>query len=209
MESRNDMLAAFDDVENHTDEADSLQTAIRHVNQIPTSGQSKLISERAELPQLFWSSFGLTSSPDPIDVIAKRLGVRRTDGQRVRFIDIPIPEVDKAGIFDHIDGDPREKIAKGKDLIARLDAGVTRNFGLIMPHWLRFLFEEDRSSLILRGRDLFLKRVISNGTGFDERYAAKFAVPAIAGYLAAVYKIVPWPKKCGPSRLPSIVIIWQ
>jgi Domain of unknown function (DUF927) len=194
MESRNDLLAAFDDVETHTDESTRLQTAIRHVNQIPTSGQSKLISQRAEMPQLFWLSFGLTSSPDPIDVIAERSGLRRTDGQRVRLIDIPVPKVDEAGIFDHLDGDPREKIAKGKDLIARLDDGVTKNFGLIMPLWLRVLFEEDRSSLILRGRDLFLKRVISNGTGFDERYAAKSAIPAIAGYLAAAYKIVPWPK---------------
>jgi hypothetical protein len=195
MEARNDLLAAFDDTETHTDEAARLPTAIRHMNQIPTSGQSKLLSERADMPLLSWTSFGLTSSPEPIDIIAERFSIKRTDGQRVRFIDVPVPKRDEAGIFDHLDGDALEKLARGKELIARLDDGVTKNFGLIMPLWLRYLFEEDRSSLILRGRDLFVKRVMSNGTGFDERYAVKFAIPAIAGYLAASYQIVPWPKK--------------
>jgi len=194
MEARNDLLAAFDDTETHTDEATRLPTAIRHMNQIPTSGQSKLLSERADMPLLSWTSFGLTSSPEPIDIIAERFSIKRTDGQRVRFIDLPVPKRDEAGIFDHLDGDALEKLARGKELIARLDDGVTKNFGLIMPLWLRYLFEEDRSSLILRGRDLFVRRVMSNGTGFDERYAVKFAIPAIAGFLAASHQIVPWPK---------------
>jgi len=67
MEARNDLLAAFDDLETHTDEAGLLKTALRHINQIPTSGQSKLLSERADMPLLSWSSFGLTSSPESID----------------------------------------------------------------------------------------------------------------------------------------------
>jgi hypothetical protein len=196
MEARNDLLAAFDDTETHTDEATRLTTAIRHMNQIPTSGQSKLLSERADMPSLSWTSFGLTSSPESIDMIAERFSIKRTDGQRVRYPDIAIPKVDEAGIFDQLKGDALEKVAQGNRLIKQLDAGVTQNFGLVMPFWLRYLFEEDRSSLILRGRDLFLKRVMSNGTGFDERYAVKFAIPAIAGYLAAANHIVPYSPCC-------------
>ncbi len=193
MEACNDLLAAFDDMETHTDEAGSLKTAMRHINQIPTSGQSKLISERADLPLLLWTSFGLTSSPEPIDQIAERISLKRTDGQRVRFIDVPVPKVEEAGIFDHLEGDALENVVQGKKFIAQLDAGVTQNFCLIMPLWLMFLFESDRSSLILGGRDRFVERVMSHGTGFDERYAVKFAIPAIAGYLAAANHIVPWP----------------
>ena len=88
-----------------------------------------------------------------------------------------------------------EKIEKGKRLIARLDAGVTQNYGLVMPRWLKFLVYEDRSDLLLRLTDSFLKRVLSNGDGFDERYARKFAVPAVAGQLAAEHGIVPWPER--------------
>jgi hypothetical protein len=182
-------------LETHTEEASSLRTALRHTNQVITSGQSKLMSRYAELPSLSWTTFGLTSSPEGIDQIAEQIGWKRTDGQRARLIDFPVPQVANAGIFDGLEGDAMEKIEEGKRLIARLDAGVTQNYGLVMPRWLKFLVYEDRSDLLLRLTDSFLKDVLSNGDGFDERYARKFAVPAIAGQLAARHGIVPWPKR--------------
>jgi hypothetical protein len=90
-ESRNDLLGVLDDLETHTEEAGSLKTALRNVNQIITSGQSKLISVRAELPQLTWTTFGLTTSPEALDKIAEEIGWKRTDGQRVRYPDLPVP----------------------------------------------------------------------------------------------------------------------
>jgi hypothetical protein len=194
-ESRNDLLEALDDFETHTEEEMSIRSALRHVNQIIPSGQSKLMSRHAELPSLSWTTFGLTSSPESIDQIAERIGWKRTDGERARFPDIPIPPIANAGMFDWLEGDAMEKIEKGKRLIKRLDAGVSQNYGLVMPHWLRFLCSEDQSDLILKRTDSFLKNVLSNGNGFDERYARKFAVPAVAGQLAAQQGIFPWPER--------------
>jgi hypothetical protein len=194
MESRNDLLAVFDDVETHTEEASLLRTALRNMNQIPTSGQSKLLSQHAGLSFLQWMSFGLTTSAEPIDVLAERLNWKRTDGQRARFIDIPVPKVEQAGIVDRLRGDALDKIQQGKKLIDELDLGVTQNYGVLMPRFLNVLFAEDHASFILKRRDIFLQRILSNGDGFDERYAVKFAIPAAAGYLAAVREIVPWPK---------------
>ncbi len=194
-ESRNDLLEALDDLETHTEEASSLRTALRHTNQIITSGQSKLMSKHAELPALFWTTFGLTSSPESIDQIAEQIGWKRTNGQRARLIDFPLPKVANAGMFDRLEGDATEKIEEGKRLIKRLDAGVTQNYGLVVPRWLKFLFSEDQSDLILKLADSFLEDVLSNGDGFDERYARKFAVPAVAGQLAAQQGIVPWPER--------------
>ena len=193
-ESRNDLLAILDDMETHTEEAGSLRTAMRNVTQIIPSGQSKLISTIAEIPSLTWVTFGLTTSPEPVDTIAERLDWKRTDGQCARFIDIAVPKVEQAGIFDQLDGDPLEKIKTGKQLIQKLDDGVTKNFGLLMLRWLNLLVKDDLSSLLLKRRDSFLQRILSNSTGFDERYAVKFAIPAIAGYSAAANEIVPWPK---------------
>ncbi len=194
MESRNDLLAPFDDLETNTEEAGSLKTALRNMNQIPTSGQSKLLSAHADLPFLQWMSFGLTTSPETIDAIAEPINWKRTDGQRARFIDIPVPKVEEAGIFDRLQGDALQKIAEGKKLINKLDVGVTQNYGLVMPRFINILFAKDHSSFIIKRRDFFLQRIMSNGDGFDERYAVKFAIPAVAGYLAAVHDIVPWPK---------------
>ena len=193
-ESRNDLLAILDDMETHTEEEGSLKTAMRNVTQIISSGQSKLISTIAEIPSLTWMTFGLTTSPEPIDAIAERLNWKRTHGQCARFIDIAVPKVEQAGIIDQLDGDALEKLKTSKQLIQKLDDGVTQNFGLLMLRWLNFLFKDDLSSLILTRRDWFLQRIVGNGDGFDERYAVKFAIPAIAGYLAAAHQIVPWPK---------------
>ena len=125
-ESRNDLLAILDDLETQTQEAGSLRTALRHANQVLTSGQSKLISTHADLPFLTWTVFGLTSSPYEIDILAERLGWKRTDGERARFlINIPIPPVVDAGIFDRLEGDAEEKIKEGKRLSKRSDGGVT------------------------------------------------------------------------------------
>jgi uncharacterized protein DUF927 len=194
-ESRNDLLEVLDDLETHTEEAGSLRIGLHHVNQVITSGQSKIISSHADLPPLSWTTFGLTSSPKGIDEIAEQIGWKRSDGQRARLPDIPIPQLANAGIFDRVEGDELQKIKEGKRLIARLDAGVTQNYGLIMPRWLNFLFFEDQSERILKLTDSFLKDVLSNGDGFDERYARKFAVPAVAGRLAAQRGIVPWPER--------------
>jgi hypothetical protein len=168
-ESRNDLLEVLDDLETHTEEASSLRTALRHANQVITSGQSKLMSRHAELPSLSWTTFGLASSPEGIDKIAERIGWKRTDGQSARLPDIPVPPVANAGIFDWLKGDAEENIEEGKRLINRLDAGVTQNYGLVMPRWLKFLVFEDRSDLLLRLTDIFLEGVLSNGDGFDER----------------------------------------
>ena len=112
-ESRNDLLEVLDDLETHTEEASSLRTALRHTNQVITSGQSKLMSRYAELPSLSWTTFGLTSSPEGIDKIAEQIGWKRTDGQRARLIDFPVPQLANAGIFDGLEGDAMEKIEKG------------------------------------------------------------------------------------------------
>jgi Domain of unknown function (DUF927) len=194
-ESRNDLLESLDDLETHIEEASSLRTALGYVNQIVTSGQSKLMSKHAELPSLSWTTFGLTSSPESIDQIAEKIGWKRTNGQRARLTDLPLPTVATAGMFDRLKGDAMEKIEEGKRLIKRLDAGVTQNYGLVMPRWLRFLFSEEQSDLILKLTDSFLEDVLSNGDGFDERYARKFAVPAVAGQLAAQHGIFPWPER--------------
>ena len=194
-ESRQDLLVILEDLETHTEEAGSLRTAVRNANQVITSGQSKLISNHADIPHLTWTAFGLMSSPVSIEALAKQNGWKRTNGERARLSDILIPPVAEGGIFDQLKCDGQERIDKGKRLIKRLDDGLTQNYGLVMVRWLNYLFEYDRSDLILKLVDRFLKRVAPNADGFEERCAKKFAVTGVAGYLAAKHGILPWPKE--------------
>jgi hypothetical protein len=63
-----------------------------------------------------------------------------------------------------------------------------------MPLWLGCLFAEDRSDLILRLTDKYFEQYLLTADGYDERFGGKFAVPAVAGFLAAKHGIVPWAK---------------
>src|ERR1035437_4855678 len=196
-EERNDLTVILDDTESHNEEHLSFKSALRYVNQIVTSGQSKTISKvarEARLPFLTWTAWGLTSSPKSLEEIAEEIGWNRTNGERVRFIDIPVPPVSEGGIFDWLEGDELQRIKQSKQLIDQLDKGVTGNYGGIFPLWIKFLLSTNCAEQVCRLTEQFVTRVAASADGYDERFAKKFAVPAIAGYLAAKYGIVPWPK---------------
>jgi hypothetical protein len=139
-ESHNDLLLVLDDTENHVESGTSLKTALRWANQVIPSGRSKSIAKvaaEAGLPDLTWSTFGLTSSPKPMDVIAEEIGWKRSKGEQARFTDIPVPSVSKAGIFDRLFGTREDRIEQGKRWIARLERGTTQNYGLILPEFIK------------------------------------------------------------------------
>jgi len=192
-ESRHDLLTALDDTETHTDDI-SLKTALRYVNQVIPSGQSKLMSTAANLPALSWSTIGLTSSPGDLESMAGELNFKRSKGDRVRYIDVPIPPPSEGGIFDQLEGDELQRREESERLVRQLDAGVTQNYGGIMPIWIKCLLAEDHAGRVRKLVDDFVRKVAGNCNAWDQRYARKFAVPAVAGYLAAEQEVVPWPK---------------
>jgi Domain of unknown function (DUF927) len=196
-ESRNDLLLPLDDTENHVEVGTSLKTALRWTNQIIPSGRSKSIAKMAAeagLPDLTWSTFGLTSSPKFLDVIAEEIGWKRSKGEQARFIDIPVPSVSKAGIFDRLTGTRAERIEQGKRWIARVERGTAQNYGLILPEFIEFLLAADRTGLILELTERFVRRFAAQGDGWDQRFARKFGVTYAAGRLAVEAGILPWPK---------------
>ena len=196
-ESRNDLPFILDDTETHVEEGMSLKTALRHVTQVVPKGTSKHISKTAakrDLHPLSWSNFGLTTSPPDLEKVAQSLGWKRTDGERVRFISIPVPPVSKGGIFDWLTGTDVQRVEEGKALTERLERGIAQNYGLIFPRWIDYLLEADRSKRLVELVERFVSHVASDGTGWDSRYARKFGVAYAVGWLAVDAGIVPWPK---------------
>jgi hypothetical protein len=193
-EARHDVPFTLDDFEKFVEAAGiSPRTALRWVNQIISSGNSKHLSKVAELPFLRWSTFGFTSSPKSLGEIAADINWRRSKGEQVRFIDIPVGPVSKGGIFDRLEGSDVERVEQGKSLIKQLEPGLAQNYGLIYPVWINFLLEEDRSRRLVKLTNEFVERVAGFGDGWDERFARKFGVIEAAGRLATEAKIVPWP----------------
>jgi len=196
-ESRNDLPLVLDDTETHVEDSLSLKTAIRYVTQIVPKRASKHIAkkvEKTDLPALSWSNFGLTTSPPRLERIAKGLGWKRTDGERVRFICIPVPPVSRAGIFDRLKGSEAERVEEGKALTAGLERGIAQNYGLIFPLWVKYLLAADRSEKLVKLVDRFVNRVARHADGWETRFARKFGVLYAVGRLAVEAGILPWPK---------------
>ena len=195
-ESRNDLPLVLDDTETHVDDSLSLKTAVRYVTQIIPKRASKHIAKKAEktdLPALSWSNFGLTTSPPHLEKIAEGLGWKRTDGERVRLICVPVPPVSRAGIFDRLNGTHAERVEEGKVLTGRLERGIAQNYGLIFPLWVKYLLAADRSERLVKLVERFVRRVARHADGWETRFARKFGVLYAVGRLAVNAGILPWP----------------
>jgi hypothetical protein len=194
--SRNNLAFVIDDTEKHVETEMPLKTALRLVNQIVPKGKSKAIAgaARDKYPALTWSGFGLSSSPLPLDVIAADLKWKRSPGEQVRFIDVPVPHPDDAGIFDRLSGSTEERVEKGKQLIKDLESGIARNFGRLFPAWIDFLLIKNRALRIQKLAEGFVRRVAGDGNGYQTRMAWKFAIIYAAGKLAVDAGLLPWDK---------------
>jgi hypothetical protein len=196
-ESRNDLALILDDTETYTEERDFKQ-ALRWVNQFPATGESKGISDTARThdnPKRTWSILGITSSPKSLKALADEVGWKRTLGECVRWFDIPIPPRADGGIIDQLSGGDPEKVEKTRELIARLERGISQNYGLIFPLWIEFLLAEDRSKRVIQLVNRFIEKTAPYGDGWDQRFARKFAILYAAGVLAIEANILPWPRK--------------
>jgi hypothetical protein len=195
-ESRNDLPCGLDDTESHVDDGLSLKTALRYVTQIIPKGVSKHMAKKAvnaDLPMLYWSNCGLTTSPPNMEKTARDIGWNRTDGERARFICIPVSPVSKGGIFDGFNGSDAKRVELGKSAIKQLERGIAQNYGLIFPKWIKFLLNQDYSKRLIELAELFVNRVAGHGDGWDVRHARKFGLLYAVGRLAIQAGILPWP----------------
>jgi uncharacterized protein (DUF927 family) len=205
--SRNNVAFVVDDTEKHVETEMPLKTALRLVNQIVPKGKSKAIagSARDKYPALTWSEFGISSSPLPLDTIAADVNWKRSPGEKVRFIDVPVPHPDDAGIFNRLSGSTDERVEKGKQLIKDMESGIARNYGRLLPAWIDFLLIKNRALRVQRLVESFVRRVAGQGNGYETRMAMKFGIFYAAGKLAVEAGLLPWDKSLPWTRFaPSV-----
>jgi hypothetical protein len=194
-EARNDLVLILDDTETHVDDTMKLKTALRLVNETIPNGKSKAMAKTAKasgLPALEWFTCGVTSSPEPIDDIAARVGWIRSPGEKVRWPNIDVGGLGEGGIFDNQKGNSEECVSRGKELIEQVRRGTARNYGLVMPLWIEFLLEDNYAGRIHELTDKFVHKVAGHGDGWDQRLARQFGMQYAAGKLAVEAGILPW-----------------
>ena len=192
--AHNDFPFVLDDIEKHTGVEIPLLSALKVVNQNVPKGKSRAIakSSRDKYPLLTWSCFAISSSPSPIDSIAAKLKWKRSPGEKLRLIDIPVPHPKQAGIFDRLSGNRTSRVEQGHQLIEQLASGMAANYGHLIPKWAAYLLKKNRALRVQKLVDGFVGRVVPHGKGHERRLAEKFGVIYAAGKMAVDADILPW-----------------
>jgi hypothetical protein len=203
LHTRNEVGAIFDDVEKHTGESMTLRRAITIVTQTLPDGASKVVSRVARdhgLPRLAWSEFGLSSSPRPIQDIAREEGWTRSLGEQVRLFDLCVPPSERGGIFDTPPPGTLDVAEFSLQAARKMERGITLNYGHVMRAWLEVLLADDHAGTLLASQDHFAKLAARAGSGYDARFASKFGLLYAVGKLAAKHVVLPL-----PAEWPAIV----
>jgi hypothetical protein len=190
----NDLLFVLDDTENAEHER-ALITALKGIVHHVPGGRSKQISrgvDQSKFPQLYWSTFALSSSPIPIPELAAKLKWTMTAGDQTRLFDIQVPSTDEGGIFDLVKCETDQRARRSLDLIAKLERGYQNHHGHVIPAWVLYLMAQDRSSRIMDLLAEFRGRVIAKNNGWETRFANKFGYVYAAMVMGIEAGILPW-----------------
>jgi len=200
LHTRNEVGAIFDDVEKHTGESMSRRQAIATLTQSLPDGASKVVSRVARdhgLPRLTWSEFGLSSSPRPIQDIAREEGWIRSLGEQVRLIDLCVPPSERGGIFDTPPPGTGNVAEFSLRAAKKMERGIPLHYGHVMRAWLEVLLADDHAETLLALQDNFLKFAARPRSGYDARFASRFGLLYAVGKLAVKHVVLPlaaeWP----------------
>ena len=204
LHTRNQVGAVFDDVEKHTGDSMPLPRAITTLTQSLPDGVSKVVSRVARdlgLPRLTWSTFGLSSSPRPIQEIAREEGWMRSLGEQVRLTDECVPPSGRGGIFDAPPPGTGNVAEFSRWAAREMERGIALHFGHVMPAWIEVLLADDHAGTLLASQDHFVKIATRMGSGYDARFASKFGLLYAVGELAVKHGVLPL-----PAEWPGIAV---
>lgn len=143
---------------------------------IVTSGKGRTRStyanRDADLAQRKWIAFALTNGESSLE---SRFGKVRDNGERARFIDVPVPPPRRGGIFDRYD--PYEDAAKGAaKLAAKVEEAISLNYGEPFAVFIEHLLKDipGARARFLAEQRKFVEHV-APGDSWERRFARKVA----------------------------------
>lgn len=155
---------------------------------------SRFFAGSTSAAKLRWRCTGLSSSPTSIDDIYASNGKERSDGQKVRLIDIPVESGGSSGIFDLLEGSAPQNEVAVDEMIADLESALRRNHGVVIEPWVVYLAKSHPKNEVGSLIEEFVKSVVPTGSSVEKRLARKFGLVFAAGVLASRAKIVLWSK---------------
>ena len=195
--AHNDMLLVLDDTEKA--QASKLVELLDKAAHVIVEGQPKSYSTfyggAQNAKSLRWRCTGISSSPGQLEQIGKK---GRTQGQRLRHIDIPLQSKNKFGVFDRLRADkaqPGKTADKVYLLVKELERTIGSNHGRAIKKWIDCLVALPNAKRPQQLLDEFVSFASPVKNAPENRMAAKFGLAFAAGVLALEARILPWTRE--------------
>lgn len=191
--ANSDLPLIPDDAERASEDPGERLKKLHALTHFLTGNRSKKYARAVSGPDQLqvgnFRSLVLSSSPDSIEQAASR-----TDGDRVRWFDIPVPHGNVGGIWASYDGGaPPNNTAEFSE---RLVEAAKRSHGHAGRAFLRYLVKHqvELPSRIERYTARFLTTAAGDANSVEGRIARKFGLLYAAGMIARNADILPWTK---------------
>ncbi len=192
--ARNDLVVVLDDTESGALSDGELLKVMKLFGQRLPSGRSKAIAKSAgggAFPPLTWFCFGVSTGPQTLAEIARRIGSQRF-GERVRFLEMVVPQNAQGGIFGAALSGAHQRVEDSGELISMIEDAISENHGVLFDAWVEFLLSNDQSAQVRSLVDEFVEMTAGGENGLETRIARKFGVMYAAGLIAVEAGLLPW-----------------
>jgi len=190
-----DMPLILDDTDQNSDVAPAkrLLALFKAVDAL-AAGQGRSYSDavQSSLPDLQFRCIGLSSSPETMEAFSRRTKLRRSDGHRVRLLELRVPDGENGGIWAMAGHDA----AAGRVASDSITAAARASYGCAGRAWITYLLENETSlrAEVASLTDRFVRRIAPEAGGVQGRIAHKAALLYLAGRLLSRSGIIPFKK---------------
>ncbi|WP_143748649.1 DUF927 domain-containing protein [Mesorhizobium sophorae] len=194
--ANSDLQLILDDTEKLPLTSRNRYHAIASIAHTLTDGNSRAYAQIVEkgLPQLRWRGWAISTGPDVMEKEFAGSNHTWTDGDRARWIDVPVPNRSEGGIWDRVPASEglRERGKRSSNLFTACKTA----HGTIGRQWIRLLQQQRQifAAGLASEIDRFVEKACPTSAGVDSRVAAKFGLVYAAGRLAIRHGLLPWPK---------------
>ncbi|WP_164730427.1 DUF927 domain-containing protein [Pelagibacterium montanilacus] len=195
-ERRNDLPLVLDDVEvSDKDPEKRMKIISERLHRLANGGgadYSKVVSGENQLEPIAFRCIVLSSSPVSVVDHEMKKGTLGTPGDRVRLLELKVPEGTDGGIWHESGSGAYESTAERTDQF--LEA-MRASHGAAGEAWIRYLVEHEaklakRVGIYIRK----FEKLFKYGSSLEHRIAKKIGLLFAAGMIARRAGIIPWDK---------------
>jgi hypothetical protein len=193
---RNNLGVVIDDTENLGHDDREVWTKMQKFAHLVPSGRSKKISNRAAkagLPAMRFGCFGISNGPKTFAEITQTLKFTR-HGDRVRLLDIKIPDSEAGGIFGSAMTASGSGVENSAALVTMIERTIGDHHGVLFDRWIQHLLDNDLVDRIEKLVAHFVALNTHGEDGLEKRFAKKFAILYAAAVIGVEAGLLPWPK---------------